>query len=157
MNFLDNVFPLQYPMYKPAIHEEGRGWLLALLLRTKSLYHGALAVSAYHRRVRMLSKSGPPCRIACSIDQGKHLEICLAEFRQSMDPINKSVCGACLSQGIGMVALIVQLIFFEVLSLQMASCSVLTLLLSYLPAKGIYGRSIFEQQRICIIEDIERS
>jgi hypothetical protein len=114
MNFLDKVFPLQYPMYKPAVQEEGRGWLLALLLRTKSFYHGALAVSAYHRRVSMVSKNAPPCRIAGLISQEKHLEICLAEFRQSMEAINKTAYGACPYQGIGMVALIVQLIFFEV-------------------------------------------
>lgn len=48
MHFLDNVFPLQYPMYHPTVLSGGRGWFLSLLLRTKPLYHAALALSSYH-------------------------------------------------------------------------------------------------------------
>lgn len=48
MHFLDNVFPLQYPMYHPTVVSGGRGWFLSLLLRTKPLYHAALALSSYH-------------------------------------------------------------------------------------------------------------
>lgn len=81
MHFLDNVFPLQYPMYKPDIEDGGRGWLLALLLRTKPLYHAALALSAYHRRKIIITKTRHPCRVVFIVEQERHLEICLREFQ----------------------------------------------------------------------------
>jgi C6 transcription factor Pro1 len=117
MHFLDNVFTLQYPMYKPGSLEGGRGWLLALLLRTKALYHAALTVSAYHRRVTILSKIRHPCRVKDLVEQERHLEICLAEFQQTMKSVNQTVQGVeglCPKHGLGIVALIIQLIFFEV-------------------------------------------
>jgi hypothetical protein len=50
MYFLDVVFPLQYPMYRPSFMEEGRGWILSLLLRSKPFYFTALALSAQYQK-----------------------------------------------------------------------------------------------------------
>src|ERR1700712_4075861 len=88
MNFLDKVFPLQFPMYKDSIFEGGRGWLLGVLLRTKSMYHAALATSAYHRRMVVLTKLNHECQLAALVQQEKHLEICL-------ESINQSTQGSC--------------------------------------------------------------
>jgi C6 transcription factor Pro1 len=49
MNYLDNIFPLQYYFYQPSAAERGRGWLLSLLLRSKPLYYTALAFSSVQR------------------------------------------------------------------------------------------------------------
>lgn len=75
MHFLDNVFPLQYPMYKSGILEGGRGWLLTLLLRVKPLYHAALALRAYHRRSVILAKVSHPYQDAALV-----LQKSIAEF-----------------------------------------------------------------------------
>lgn len=108
MYFLDTVFPLQYPMYKPGILEGGRGWLLSLLLRTKPLYHAALAFGAYHRRTTVLAHmSSHPCQAAALIQQEKHLEICLSSF-------NQSIQNSCPGHSVGVLASITQLLFFEV-------------------------------------------
>jgi hypothetical protein len=107
MHFLDNVFPLQYPMYKPGILEGGRGWLLALLLRMKPLYHAALALSAYHRRTIILAKISHPCRVAALVQQEKHLEIC-------MKSVNQFAQNSCPKNGLGIATSVVQLVFFEV-------------------------------------------
>ena len=107
MHFLDNVFPLQYPMYKPGTLEGVRGWLLALVLRTKPLYHAALAVSAYHRRMIIHAKISHPCRVATLVQQEKHVEICIksvSQFAQNSCPYN----------GLGITTAVVQLVFFEV-------------------------------------------
>lgn len=45
MNYLDRIFPLQYYFYQPTGKERGRGWLLALLLRSKPSYYITLAFS----------------------------------------------------------------------------------------------------------------
>jgi hypothetical protein len=107
MHFLDNVFPLQYPMYRPGILEGGRGWLLALLLRTKPLYHAALALSAYHRRTLILAKISHPHQVAALVQQEKHLEICIKS-------VNQFAQNSCPNNGLGIVTSVVQLVFFEV-------------------------------------------
>ncbi|KAF2491427.1 hypothetical protein BU16DRAFT_515793 [Lophium mytilinum] len=48
MHYLDHVFPLQFPFYKPSILDGGRGWLLSILMQTKPLYYAALSLAAYH-------------------------------------------------------------------------------------------------------------
>lgn len=51
MHYLDHVFPLQFPFYRPTQAEGGRGWLLCILMRTKPLYHAALSLAAFHQHI----------------------------------------------------------------------------------------------------------
>ncbi|CAL3962325.1 unnamed protein product [Diplocarpon coronariae] len=112
MHFLDNVFPLQHPMYRPGVAEGGRGWLLALLLRTKPLYHASLALSAYHRGTVLLAaqRHSHSCS---SAEQEQHLAICLNEFQRAIKDVDHWVMKACPRDGLGLMASIVQLIYFE--------------------------------------------
>lgn len=112
MHFLDAVFPLQYPMYEPGTSEGGRGWLLALLLRTKPLYHAALALSAYHRRTMIPAKRSHPFRTAALNEQEKHLEICIAMLKEA----SQSSQNYCPKNGLGLATSAIQLVFFEVCS-----------------------------------------
>jgi len=107
MHFLDTVFPLQYPMYKPGISEGGRGWLHSLLLQTKPLYHSALAFSAYHRRTALFAKLSPPSQVAALVQQAKHFDICIQE-------VNEFSQNSCSKNGLGIAFAIVQLVFFQV-------------------------------------------
>lgn len=114
MHFIDTVFPLQYPMYRPTVFEGGRGWLLSLLLRTKPLYHASLALSAYHRGAVLYSASYRGCSTASTVHKEKHLAICLSEFQRAIKDasswVNKMTCP---SAGLGLLACVIQLIFFE--------------------------------------------
>jgi C6 transcription factor Pro1 len=107
MHFLDNVLPLQYPMYKPSVLKGGRGWLLALLLRTRPLYYAALAFSAYHCRTIMLEIHSHPCQVTTLIQQEKYLGICITA-------VHESAQNSCPKGGLGILASVVQLVFFEV-------------------------------------------
>jgi hypothetical protein len=113
MHFVDIVFPLQYPMYKPSVMDGGRGWLLSLLLRTKPLYHASLALSAYHRETIFLSTNSP-CSTHSTVDKEKHLAICLSEFQQAIKDVGQWVVSACPSNSLGLMACVIQLVFFEV-------------------------------------------
>lgn len=113
MHFLDTVFPLQYPMYKPSAIDGGRGWLLSLLLRTKPLYHASLALSAYHRGTIFLATNSP-CSTFSTVDKEKHLAICLSEFQQAIKDVGQWVSSACPSNSLGLMACVIQLVFFEV-------------------------------------------
>ncbi|KFZ05610.1 hypothetical protein V501_08194 [Pseudogymnoascus sp. VKM F-4519 (FW-2642)] len=106
MHFLDHVFPLQYPMYKPAMQEGGRGWLLSALLQTKSLYHAALALSAYHYQTAASVMLSQPCRIATLVMQEKHLEICIKS-------LNTFTHTSCPNGELSIMTTIIQLSFFE--------------------------------------------
>lgn len=107
MHFLDNVFPLQYPMYRPQMWDGGRGWLLGLLLRTPAFYHAALALSAYHRRDALPTEISHPHQIVFRVQQEQHLEI-------SIKTVNHSSQNSCQNSGLGILASVIQLMFFEV-------------------------------------------
>ncbi|KAK0119006.1 hypothetical protein ONS96_012077 [Cadophora gregata f. sp. sojae] len=113
MHFLDHVFPLQHPMYKPQIAEGGRSWLLSLLLRTKPLYHASLALSAYHRGSILLASQRCVAHHSM-VEQEKHLSICLEEFQEAIKNVDHwIVFKACPRDNLGLMAAVVQLIYFE--------------------------------------------
>ncbi|KAK9780183.1 putative Zn(2)-C6 fungal-type domain-containing protein [Seiridium cardinale] len=113
MHFIDNVFPLQYPAYKPEMREGGRGWLLHLLLQTKPLYHAALALSSYHRLVIMYQNASPECRLAATVQQEQQLEKCLNEVQRTIGNVSQFVEQAKQINRMGIATSIVQLVFFE--------------------------------------------
>ncbi|KAK9415743.1 putative Pestheic acid cluster transcriptional regulator 3 [Seiridium unicorne] len=113
MHFIDNVFPLQYPAYKPEMREGGRGWLLHLLLQTKPLYHAALALSSYHRLVVMYQSASPECRLAATVQQEQQLEKCLNEVQRTIANVSQFVEQAKQVNRMGIATSIVQLVFFE--------------------------------------------
>ena len=106
MHFLDHVFPLQYPFYKPRISDGGRGWLLAALLRTKPLYHVALALSLYHRR-GISDGDTNVMDIDLAVQQEKHLEICINAFTQLTGH-------SCPTNPMDIMLAVLQLLLFEV-------------------------------------------
>ena len=114
MYFLDTVFPLQYPMYNPGIQQGGRGWLLALLLKTKPLYHAALALAAYHRQTVsvILANTSLQSRGAATIQQERHLEISLKLLGKSTETCGTS--DGC--NGMGISLSVFQLAFYEVIA-----------------------------------------
>ena len=106
MHYLDIVFPLQYPMYRPELVDE-RGWLLSLLLRTKSFYHGALALSVHHRHTRISTNSSQSRRLTAIVQQEQHLEICI-------NAVNQFAQNSCPKNGVGVATAVLQLFFYEV-------------------------------------------
>lgn len=106
MHFLDIVFPLQYPMYKPGILEGGRGWLLTLLLQSNPFYHSALALSAYHRRIVMPANTVHSHKTSTLIQQEEHYKDCIHSLKQATQ-------NSCPKSGLGVVAATMQLAFFE--------------------------------------------
>ncbi|TEY71799.1 hypothetical protein BOTCAL_0086g00170 [Botryotinia calthae] len=127
MHFVDNVFPLQYPMYKPEVAEGGRGWLLSLLLNIKPLYHASIGLSAYHRGVVLREASSGGCTKPSIAEQESHLAICLTEFqeaiRSAQDYPKDGVYGReiCVGSSLAIMACVVQLVFFELFGVQKSS------------------------------------
>lgn len=107
MHFLDHVFTLQYPMYKPGILAGGRGWLLSILLRMKPLYHAALATSMHHRRTLISENHTPSARATALVKQEKYLEA-------SIKSVTESAQNSCPAVGLDIMITVMQLVFFEV-------------------------------------------
>ncbi|RFU30910.1 hypothetical protein B7463_g5417, partial [Scytalidium lignicola] len=81
MHYLDSVFPLQFSFYNTSLEEQGRGWLLYLLLQTKPLYHAACSLAAYHRQTMYCLRYG--AMKACFTIEALNLQydIAMAEMR----------------------------------------------------------------------------
>ncbi|KAJ2904430.1 hypothetical protein MKZ38_008103 [Zalerion maritima] len=47
MLYIDYIFPMLYPFYRPPLLQGGRGWVLELLLECPPLYHTTMCLSAY--------------------------------------------------------------------------------------------------------------
>jgi hypothetical protein len=138
MHFLDNMFPVMYPMYRPGVLEGGRGWLLPIILRIKPLYHAALAFGAYYRAAT-LSATNPSSRVAALVEQGKLYEICIKSLNQFGE-------GSCPYAKLGIVTTVAQLIFYEVYRRSNRFHISTDFLCSYLLALVIHGNLIFMQQ-----------
>jgi hypothetical protein len=110
MNYLDHVFPLQFSCYTPPVTELGRGWLLALLTRTKPLYHIALALSAFYMHA-VLQKTG---RTQCL---NGYWEVMRTNHEKAFSELQvhlRELRGGDLRATIEIVACVIQLISFEV-------------------------------------------
>ncbi|KAI1323295.1 fungal-specific transcription factor domain-containing protein [Xylariaceae sp. FL0255] len=114
MHYMDAVIPLQWPMWTPDILEGGRGWLLDLVLRTKPLFHAALALSSYHRLIMVTERVKARCLAVAVEIQERHLGVALAEVRQAIQATDDFVGSSQSLVGMGTVASIVNLLFLEV-------------------------------------------
>jgi len=113
MHYLDHVFPLQFSCYTPPVTEMGRGWLLALLTRTKPLYHAALALSSFYM-YSVLLKTGRTQCIQKHYEEAKRQHaLAFKELQLQLQLVDQSG-NKHLKGTIETVACIIQMIMFEV-------------------------------------------
>lgn len=114
MHYLDHVFPLQFPFYRPSVEAGGRGWLLSILTTTKPLYYAAISLAAYHRQSML-------CREGASKDHGLNLESlerqyarALSELRQYLAKIGVKKEARTQVENVDVLSCLVMLISLEV-------------------------------------------
>ncbi|KAF2812002.1 uncharacterized protein BDZ99DRAFT_285148 [Mytilinidion resinicola] len=115
MHYLDHVFLLQFPFYKPSIQEGGRGWLLSILMQTKPLYYAALSLAAYHLqsiRCPSVYYAESNCRGAAKV-QEQHV-LAIRGLRKHLEAIGGSARNRSLVDNIEMLCCMVLLISLEV-------------------------------------------
>lgn len=69
MNYLDNVFSLQFGFYPSSPSDTGRGWLLNTLLRSKPLYNASLSLSVYQQALVRQGSINLPTAVSPDADQ----------------------------------------------------------------------------------------
>lgn len=140
MNYLDHVFPLQFSCYTPPVTELGRGWLLALLTRTKPLYHAALALSAFHMHSMLLKTNRHTCINGHWEVMRHNHEKAFTELQVQIHELQQEETRS-LKGTIETVACIIQLISSEVSRLQCPAQCNLTVIPSYSVAEKVPGES----------------
>jgi len=99
--------------YIHPVPELGRGWLLALLTRTKPLYHTSLALSALFMYSTLLNTGRVKCIQGYWGEMKRHHTLALRELRGHIAGLSNGD-STTLKQTIEAVACVIQLISFEV-------------------------------------------
>lgn len=114
MHYLDHVFYLQFPFYDSSAINHGRGWLFGLLMRDKSVYHAALALSQYHQHSTTLKNRDTAGDIALSQDKNEYYILALRELQGIIQRSHKWSGTAGLIQSVQALTCSLYLLFFEV-------------------------------------------
>lgn len=121
MHYLDVVYPLQFPFYKPRVEDGGRNWVLALLMRCRPLYNGALSLAAYHQSTVLVPNEtgwlpafpNPPF-VGLSDVQEEYYTLVLGGLREHVAFLSKLGRREGLRDSIYILACVTQLILLEV-------------------------------------------
>lgn len=124
-NYLDYVFPFLFPFYRPPMLQSGRGWLLILLMRKRTLMHSALSLSTYFFSVATenLSPEHQSCREHNRSELVKQHELTLKELQHDVAVVNQKGVGSDLVESARIMESIVQLVVFEVAVTRKAACT----------------------------------
>jgi C6 transcription factor Pro1 len=113
MNYLDNIFPLQFYFYRPSAVERGRGWLLRLLLQAKSSYFTTLAFSAVHQMLYVYN-GNVAMEQQLSSDLDRYHSLAIGELQKELDYLPRTSGSEHLRIGVDILACSMQLLSIEV-------------------------------------------
>lgn len=124
-NYLDYVFPFLFPFYRPPLLQSGRGWLLILLMRKRTLLHSALSLSTYFVAVATenLLSGHESCREHNRSELEKQHELTLKELQNDVAVVNQKGVGSDLVESARIMESIVQLVVFEVAVTRRVACT----------------------------------
>lgn len=112
MYYLDHLFPRMCPLFRYSPADNGRGWLLNLLLRTKPLCAAAVCLSECDRKqfdVRPLSDS-PQSHHDLEM---RHVHI-ITDLRDHLSHLSAKTGARRMAAAVEALACIMHLIMFEV-------------------------------------------
>lgn len=115
MIYLDYVVPYMSPFYRPPLLQGGRGWLLVLLMRNKSLFHTALCLSSYFFSV-MVSKTmlgHEDCQERNWGELQKQHRLSIEELQKSLQCLNSHGVANLFHESIRSLECMIQMISFD--------------------------------------------
>ena len=116
MHYLDFVFPLQFPYYRPRPAEGGRGWLLSLILGTSAFFHAVLSLSQYHIQASATYDTVTPCSPNILEEIERHHTLALTRLRCHIEDSENARKTNDMTIQIGSLGCMIQLVSFEVSS-----------------------------------------
>ncbi|KAG9258216.1 fungal-specific transcription factor domain-containing protein [Emericellopsis atlantica] len=116
MIYLDYVFPYLFPFYRPPILSGGRGWVLDILQRNKSVYYTAISLASYFFGVIMANGDAvhAECTNRMADKLQEQLQLGLRELQKEMAAMNARKAKAALHEQLIAMQAIVQMVVFEV-------------------------------------------
>lgn len=115
MYFFDQVFPHQHHFYQPdhSIPDQGRGWLLAMILRTNHYHLSTLAISALHQNLFIDRRNVEQSKRSVETLEECHY-LAVSDLQQELNRLLSLTGLEYLTLGLGMLASMIQLVSFEV-------------------------------------------
>ncbi|KAF1359035.1 hypothetical protein EJ07DRAFT_122398, partial [Lizonia empirigonia] len=113
MHYLDQVFYFQYPFYHFQ-NGQGRGWVLAILRRTKSAYHAVLALSERHLLLMPLDKEDITNSLIQLRTQNGHYDLAIQKLQAMIVESHTLTGPAAVKPSVGILMTLLQLFFFEI-------------------------------------------
>ncbi|OAL74678.1 hypothetical protein A7D00_0272 [Trichophyton violaceum] len=115
MFYLDHIFQIQFPFYRPSLREGGRTWLLSLLTSTKPVYYATLSVAALYWSITIEQHDSNNKEQSHTLhaESDRHRSTALEELRVFIDKSNVYGMAEKLKASVSALACIMQLLFFE--------------------------------------------
>ncbi|KAF2180359.1 hypothetical protein K469DRAFT_741192 [Zopfia rhizophila CBS 207.26] len=117
MTYLDYVFPVLFPFYRPSILEGGRSWLLVLVMRNNGLFHTVISLASYFFSVVPVI-SGPAhqlCIVWTWEELQKQTDMAVKTVQRDIQDITRRGVRGDLLESAHLMESIVQLLSFEVI------------------------------------------
>ncbi|KAF1836435.1 hypothetical protein BDW02DRAFT_546039 [Decorospora gaudefroyi] len=113
MHYLDQIFYIQYPFYHFQ-NRQGRGWVLAILRRTNSAYHAALALSERHLRPMPLDKENITNSLTQLRSRNGHYDLAIQKLQTMIFESHTFTGPAGVKHSLEVLMTLLQLFFFEI-------------------------------------------
>ncbi|KAH8582381.1 fungal-specific transcription factor domain-containing protein, partial [Bisporella sp. PMI_857] len=117
MTYLDYVFPVLFPFYRPSMLEGGRSWLLALLMKNKGLCHTVISLTSYFFSIVPIM-SGPAHQLCASKtweELQKQADLAIKIVQHNLRDVSRRGIHSDLQESAYLMESIVQLLGFEVI------------------------------------------
>jgi hypothetical protein len=117
MAYLDYVFPVMFPFYRPSIREGGRSWLLSSLLKNKCLYHSAISLTSYFFSVVKVvpGTDGAICGSYTWESLQRQTELALKKAQHDLHEVSRNGVQGNVLESVSLIQSIVHLLSVEVI------------------------------------------
>lgn len=117
MTYLDYVFPVLFPFYKPTLLEGGRSWLLVVAMKNKGLYHTIIGLTLYFFSVVPIAPG--PAHQSCTSKTWEELQkqanLAVKMVQRGLQDLGRPGVHGDLLESTYLLESIVQLLNFEVI------------------------------------------
>jgi C6 transcription factor Pro1 len=116
MAYLDYVFPIWFPFYRPTILEGGRSWLLTSILENECICQSVIGLASYFFTIVKIPGTVTESCASCSwqpLQTGT--ELALKAARQALDGLNHHGVQSDILETAGLVGSVVYLLSVEVI------------------------------------------
>ena len=116
MTYLDYVFPVLFPFYRPSILEGSRGWMLVLIMKNKGIYHTIISLASFFFSVvpMLAGSENKMCASMTSEELQKQADLAIKTVLRDSVELSKQE-EQPLRESADLMGNVVQLLSFEII------------------------------------------